>query len=190
MKAMINNRKDILLLLLYSPGQSKQKNEPITGRTRLTKMIFLFQKEWFSLFKRDIHLQDEEFYNFFPWNYGPFSKEVYEDLTFFTLRDFIREDNADEDTTPEAASEWSQWISTTEEQESSTEYSEAAFSLTEKGSKFTKNMYDNLSNDQKNILEKFKTETQKLSLRALLKYVYSKYPDYTTKSKIKDDILP
>ncbi|MBN0691336.1 hypothetical protein JTM16_36440, partial [Pseudomonas aeruginosa] len=100
-------------------------------------------------FKRDIHLQDEEFYNFFPWNYGPFSKEVYEDLTFFTLRDFIREDNADEDTTPEAASEWSQWISTTEEQESSTEYSEAAFSLTEKGSKFTKNMYDNLSNDQK-----------------------------------------
>ncbi|MBN0162064.1 hypothetical protein JTL55_36245, partial [Pseudomonas aeruginosa] len=59
-----------------------------------------------------------------------------------------------------------------------------------KGSKFNKNMYNNLSNDQKNILEKFKTETQKLPLSALLQYVYSKYPDYTTKSKIKDDILP
>lgn len=187
---MINNRKDILLLLLYSPGIAKVENEPINGRTRLTKMIFLFQKEWFKLFKKNIHLQDEEFYNFFPWNFGPFSKEVYEDINFFYLRKFISKSNSDEDTSLEAASEWSEWISTTEELESSTEYTEETFSLDEKGLKFTKKMYDSLSGDQRNLLEKFKAETQKLSLRALLKYVYSKYPEYTTKSKIKDSILP
>lgn len=187
---MINNRKDVLLLLLYSPGATAVENEPITGRTRLTKMIFLFQKEWFDLFKKNIHLQDQEFYNFFPWNYGPFSKEVYEDLTFFSLRGFVKEESADEETTTEAASEWNKWIAGSSDVPDETiEYSEASFSLSEKGKVFTKNIYDSLTVEQKRLLEKFKCETQKLSLRALLKYVYSKYPDFTTKSKIKDDIL-
>lgn len=187
---MIDNRKDILLLLLYAPGKEKIINEPITGRTRLTKMIFLFQKEWLSLFKKNIKMQDDEFYNFFPWNYGPFSKEIYEDLSFFHLRKFISKKPSEEEATIEAASEWSEWISINEEQESATEFSEDTFSLDEKGLNFTKSMYESLSDDQKNLIEKFKSETQRLSLRALLKYVYSKYPDFTEKSKIKDEILP
>ncbi|MDR6232646.1 type II toxin-antitoxin system antitoxin SocA domain-containing protein [Pseudomonas oryzihabitans] len=187
---MIDNRKDLLLLLLYSPGKNRTLNEPVTGRTRLTKMIFLFQKEWLPLFKKNIHMQDQEFYNFFPWNYGPFSKEIYDDLNFFCLRNFIAKKVSEEETTFEAASEWSEWTALNEEQEPAIEFVEEAFYLEEKGINFTKKMYETLSDDQKNLLEKFKSETQRLSLRALLKYVYSKYPDYTEKSKIKDEILP
>lgn len=187
---MINNRKDLLLLLLYSPGLTKEVNEPINGRTRLTKMIFLFQKEWFPTFKKNVHIQEKELYNFFPWNYGPFSKEVYDDISFFCLRNFISKKSSEEETTPEAALEWSTYIDDAEDPDDAVEYVEESFCLEDKGKKFTEEMYRSLSNDQKFILEKFKSETQKTSLRALLKYVYSKYPDYITKSKIKDEILP
>ena len=43
-KSAINNRKDILLLLLYSPGVTEKYNEPIKGRTRILKMLFIFFK--------------------------------------------------------------------------------------------------------------------------------------------------
>ena len=43
-KNIINNRKDILLLLLYSPGVTEQINEPIKGRTRILKILFIFKK--------------------------------------------------------------------------------------------------------------------------------------------------
>jgi len=46
----ITNRRDILLLLLYSPGVSSQVNERIAGRTRLVKMLFLFKKELLGQF--------------------------------------------------------------------------------------------------------------------------------------------
>jgi hypothetical protein len=36
--------KHILLLLLYSPGNSDHPNEPLVGRTRIIKMLFLFDK--------------------------------------------------------------------------------------------------------------------------------------------------
>ncbi len=35
--------KKLLLLLLYSPINGKKYNVPITGRTRLMKMVFLFE---------------------------------------------------------------------------------------------------------------------------------------------------
>ena len=40
----INDRRDILLLFLYSPGKSSEPNQPIMGRTRLVKMLFLERK--------------------------------------------------------------------------------------------------------------------------------------------------
>jgi hypothetical protein len=37
--------KDFLLALLYCPGKDSAENEPVIGRTKLTKMVFLFEKE-------------------------------------------------------------------------------------------------------------------------------------------------
>ena len=37
--------KDLLLCFLYSPGMDIITNEPIIGRTKLTKMMYLFEKE-------------------------------------------------------------------------------------------------------------------------------------------------
>ena len=44
------NSKDLLLSFLYSPGIDSKINEPIVGRTKLTKMMYLFEKELYSQF--------------------------------------------------------------------------------------------------------------------------------------------
>ena len=73
--------KDLLLCFLYSPGLTEKVNEPILGRTKLTKMMFLFEKEIYNQFfidAIDISLPD-----FRPYHFGPFSNQLFEDLSFF-----------------------------------------------------------------------------------------------------------
>ena len=188
----INNRKDILLLLLYSPGVQGNYNEPIVGRTRLMKLLFLFKKEALSHFQRGTDINDDNFYKFFPWDFGPFSTEVYDDLIFFTLQGFIDSSESEDEALPESASEWAEWMSTSgiqPDDENYNEYEEETFRLTNKGVLFTKPMYDFLSDSQKRLLKEFKKKLASAPLRAILRYVYDKYPDTTERSKIKSEIL-
>ena len=189
--ARINNRRDILLILLYSPGQKNQINEPIVGRTRLLKMMFLFREEVLEHFRRGTEISEQNFYEFFPWDFGPFSSQVYDDLTFFILRGFIESDESDEEALPESAAEWDEWLSESgaKDIESQGTYEEESFRLTNKGLAFTKNLYDTLSPAQRQLLLEFKKRLAPVPLRAILQYVYKTYPDTTEKSKIKGEIL-
>ncbi len=190
----INNRKDILLLMLYSPGKSDTVNEPICGRTRIVKMMYLFKKEVLGHFKKGTAIREDNFYRFFPWNFGPFSTEIYDDLTFFILQGFVtEEDCGDEPALPECEEEWEAWVDncgTGEEEGLYDEYIEREYKLTEKGIKFvTQALWGNLDNNQRGLLKQFKSKTASIPLRALVRYVYSNYPEDTVKSIIKDDIL-
>lgn len=185
----IDNRRDILLLLLYSPGNSPQINEPIVGRTRLVKMIFLFKNEVWKKFKGNIPLTEDNMYEFFAWNYGPFSSDVYTDITFFILRGFIERNYSNQESLIESVEEWNFWLKTYADENAAKEYQEEEFKLTEKGISFTNELYDSLSDNQKNILKEYKARISNMPLRALLRYVYREYPNQTTKSVIKDDIL-
>lgn len=191
-QARIDNRRDILLLLLYAPGASGAINEPIVGRTRLVKMLFVFKQEALGHFRAGTKITEESFYQFFPWDFGPFSTQVYDDLTFFLLRGFVKSSATDEDPLPESAAEWEQWVSvsgTRDRDEEIDPYEEEAFSLTEKGVAFTKQIYDLLSDAQRRLLAQFKTRFSAVPLRAILRYVYTKYPDMTEESKIRGEIL-
>jgi hypothetical protein len=106
----IDNRKDLLLLLLYSPGTTKNVNEPIVGRTRMMKAVFLFKTELFKRFKENIELKEENLYEFFPWFFGPFSADVYNDLTFFILRGFVDVKFSNQEALIESVEEWNYWI--------------------------------------------------------------------------------
>lgn len=188
----IDNRKDILLLLLYSPGMCDEINEPISGRTRLTKLLFLFGREALDHFRSGTSITHKNFYEFFPWDFGPFSKEVYDDLLFFSLRGFIESDPAGgEDALPEEAAEWEKWTETNDlaSEEGEMEFQEELFRLSEKGVTFTRQLYDQLTDSQKKLLREFKARTSKVNLRALLQYVYTNYPDQVVKSKIRESVL-
>lgn len=188
----VNNKKDILLLLLYSPGRSTDFNEPIIGRTRLVKMLFLFWKECLKHFKRGTEINEENFYEFFSWHFGPFSKQVYDDLMFFILRGFIESSNSESEVLPEAAAEWVEWMrmsSPEADDEGMTEYDEQSFTLSERGVEFAKKLYESLSKEQKTTLKTFKEKMIRSPLKAILKYVYETYPKFTDRSDIREQIL-
>jgi hypothetical protein len=192
MAKTIDNRKDVLLLLLYSPGKSDKPNEPIDGRTRLTKMLFLFKEEALKHFREGTRINEDNFYEFFPWNFGPFSRDVYDDLTFFELRGFVKRDESKEETLPEAAAEWDRWLNLSRSDsgdDSYSEYDEQEFNLTPKGEAFAKLLFESLTADQRRLLKTFKAKLVKTPLKAMLQYVYTNYPHQTTKSQIKEQVL-
>lgn len=196
MEKSINNRKDVLLLLLYSPGVTAVPNEPVSGRTRLTKMLFLFREEVMDHFRAGTSISSENFYTFFPWDFGPFSKQVYDDLSFFMLRGFIELDSAsgsDDEALPEEAAEWEEWVATNDlggsSDDAALEFQEEVFRLSSKGLSFTAALYEQLTNSQKKLLQEFKKRTAKVSLRTLLQYVYSNFPEQIQKSKIREQVL-
>ena len=182
------NSKDLLLSFLYSPGISSKPNEAIVGRTKLTKMMFLFEKEIYIQFFKDslqIKLPD-----FSPYYFGPFSKQLFEDLAFFESIGMIetQETNiplSDVDKIENASvfdieSEESAGMSFEDEKEKF----ELQYRLTECGETYIKNeVWDNYSKKQQEVLKMFKAQINRISLDSLLKYVYNKYPE-TTKNSI------
>jgi hypothetical protein len=188
----IDNRKDILLLMLYSPGRTDDVNEPIVGRTRIVKMMFLFREEALPHFRRGTEITADNFYNFFAWNFGPFSQQVYDDLNFFALRGFVDVSEAEEEGLPESAEEWHEWLSqsgATEDAAEPEEYREEVFRLTPKGGAFASSLYEALSSAQSQLLREFKRRLTTTPLRAILRYVYNTYPKMTEQSKIRDQVL-
>ncbi len=60
-----------ILLLLFSGGRVRRYNEPVIGKTRLMKELFLLQQMEGTL---------SPAYSFRAHKYGPFSNEIYHDL--------------------------------------------------------------------------------------------------------------
>ena len=76
------DREDVLLLLLSALSDPNAKQR-MAGITRLEKMMFLLQKE--TEFSGKLHNK----FNFEAWKFGPFSKEIYEDLDLLASLDLV-----------------------------------------------------------------------------------------------------
>lgn len=187
------NSVDIILLLLYSPGYTDMINEPINGRTKITKMLFLFEKELSKKFKLDKLTGNEDIFKFTAWNFGPMSATIFKNLDFLKNIGFVESTFATSyNVTTEEVSEYNHYYNDLNESENTiTEYKSEKFCLTPKGIKFIedKGKYRLLSEDQKKYLRDYKAKLNNASLRDILRYVYITYPDFTKKSLIRDDIL-
>jgi len=181
----INNSKDLLMVLFAAKGKKRQDYEPISGRTRIMKMIFLFEKEIQKKFDKEI-ITESELPDFEAYDYGPFSAKVYEDLEFLVNMGFIDVTSLGTDEMlPDEMEEYAYWqmISNDEDR-----VFEERFSLTELGKKYVKKQIK-LTDSEWDILDEFKKRCTIATLSSLLKYIYSRYPKYTTKSKVRDQIL-
>lgn len=186
--------KDLLLCFLYSPGINSGNNEPIIGRTKLTKMMYLFEKEIISTFFKDnvtINLPTFE-----PYYFGPFSRQLFEDLSFFqsigmiiaektniplSFADKVESDNVF-DTGHDV------WDDACFEDD--IEHYELSYSLSDGGKNYVENnIWNSFTSTQKEKLKAFKAQINKISLDALLRYVYNKYPEDAKNSKIADKYL-
>lgn len=185
--------KDLLLCFLFSPGVKSSVNEPIVGRTKITKMMFLFEKEIQQAFFSDSI--EITFPQFEAYNYGPFSKELLENISFFQSIGMII---AEETTIPLSAADKIECSVFDEEDdwaeaqfdESMEEHFECSYKLSQKGEQYVKEqLWDLFSDKQKNGLQVFKAQINRISLDALLRYVYNKYPDSAKNSLIADKYL-
>ena len=174
--------KDLLLAFLYSPGISNEVNEPIIGRTKLMKMMFLFEKEIAKSFfdnLEGIRLPDFE-----PYYYGPFSRQLFEDLAFFEAIGMIVTNETD---IPLPIEDVAEVENVFDKEVGEQESYESSYSLSDAGEKYIEeNIWNTFSNNQKDILCRFKAQINKISLNGLLRYVYTKYPETTKKSVIAD----
>jgi len=194
------NGKDLLLLLLCVPGNTGREYEPIKGRTRLTKMIFIFEKEIYKKFRFDKILPEDVLPEFRPYKYGPFAKELYSNIEFFQNIGFINVRYIEYERTDEAKTEgeveagefvhWEEGIIINEDTMDIVQIEEVQieeFYLTEIGKRYVEErLLPILSQNHLEALKKFKNTLNGISLRKILRYVYNKYPRYTMVSEIKE----
>lgn len=77
---------DLILLLLVAPTHHAQAVNRINGITRLEKLLFLIEQEW------DYESYVDERFNFIAYNYGPYSKEVYETVDILKQAGLVEEE--------------------------------------------------------------------------------------------------
>ena len=148
------HRKLLPLALMYA-----NDGEPIEGRTRLQKMVFLMQKE---LEQRGQSGAVETEYDFIPYDYGPFSKELYDDLDAMIDQEFV------DDTEEPLRSGKVKYIYEIEGDGEDLVDSEAE----------TWEDADAIMQ----LAQEIKEDYNDMLLSELIEYVYSEYPDYAERS--------
>jgi uncharacterized protein len=147
------NRMDLLLLLLLADG-NKGINEPIEGKTRLQKQLFLSQK------KLKDHKIDKP-YSFRPYHYGPYCKEIYSDIDLLEKDGVVQE----------------------EQKVDNCGGIVRIFSLTPQGITEIQRMLGSAAiRDQYEIIREIKKEFNSMSVVDLVDYTHEAYKDYATKS--------
>jgi uncharacterized protein len=196
MKEKVLKPVHIIHLLLFAPTTAENQPVPILGRTRLMKMIFVFEKELAKHFQNERELIN---FDFEAHSFGPYSKKVYEAIDFLETREIIElfpvspfgmnDDDMEVDkilisSEAEALDFQNEKI-----------YMSEGFQLTSRGNQMMKKKdvwfsWSCLSDEKKKILTDFKTIMVSRPLKEILKYVYAKYPKYAEKSTIYQRLFP
>ena len=181
---------DYLLLLLYL-----NKCSPIISAVRLTKMMFLFKKEIAPVLNKKGIIIDK-LPEFIPYNYGPFSKDVYEQIELFKNISFIKVTNLKKIETMGEVDDWEEKTYDEEFAENQDLFMNSPdgkymkYSLADNGKEYVENqILPLLNNEQITILEQFKKRITETSIKTILRYVYTRYPEMTENSLIKNEVL-
>lgn len=168
---------DAVILLLGGPAPTPVTRDRIEGVTRLEKLVFLLERE--SLVGRYLTEKPE----FSSHNFGPFSEKVYRAVDTLAAADLVA-DSAKASTTSEDSWEAEQIIGADEDR-----YATRDFELTARGKRYYNALLSELPAGTSDELAEFKRRFAALPLRQLIRYVYLKYPEFTDKSLIRNDIL-
>ena len=180
------SRSHLLMLLLASEGFRGQQGEPIQGTTRLQKLLFLLEEE------AKLHPSSGRGFDFTPWKFGPVSKELYDDLEKLENLGLLKSDPVamSSDTEREEFDLPFDDLMGDEESQSRNNLEEKQYSLTTQGLRWIQAHVDPVK-EKKTVetVRRIKTKYGALSLQDLLHYVYTKYPEMTSASEIKDKVL-
>jgi hypothetical protein len=167
---------DLVVLVLGAPGPPGQPSGRIEGITRLEKLIFLIEQEqkppWLD---EDVGFESDKF--------GPFSSKIYEAVDTLSAAGLLEDSGSFAPSREEDAWEAEHIIG------AQTQYATRNFELTDKGQRYYKALLGELPKSVEEELSEFKKRFAAVPLRQLIRYVYERYPSYTDKSIIRDDVL-
>jgi len=177
----IDNRKDLLLLVLAAHGEHEDA-EPVIGVTRLQKYLFLLQNEhhWDSRF----HIANP--YKFEPYDYGPFDSQLYDDLAMLENAGLLSRRPAG----PEPSAESSEsrrrdfdWATVDRELAPwESEDQTQSYTLTKRGLEFAKRYQ--LDPGDAEVLTELKRRWNGRPLQELLRWLYQNYPEWATNTRL------
>lgn len=182
------NGADYLLLLLYLDN-----GKPIKGAIRLTKMMFLFTQEIQPVLK-NAGVDSENLPSFIAYNFGPFSKDLYEQIDFFSNIKFIHTQDIRAEEMGEVddwCGEWFDGVGDPVDFGYAMDDSKyMQYEIENLGRQYVeKKIIPLLNNEHIKLLESFKRKIVKTSAKNILRYVYTKYPDSAKNSIIKKDLF-
>lgn len=184
----IKNKADLLLALLYAGRESvsgQESSEPIIGITRLEKLLFLLKIKENFLEDAD----DRDDFHFVPFRMGPWTGEVYDEVDFLESLGLLEKSEQRKRSAADAAHDdelFSEMV-LDKYQKSAVDVDEDSekFSLTKEGRIKAGKVWSRLSPEEKKRIIEIKKTFNRMNLRQFLRYVYKKYPEYTTESEIK-----
>jgi len=188
-------RRDLVLLLIGTDAKGSPTDE-VGGITRLQKFLFLLQQEG------GVSPSGDGF-EFTAYKAGPYSSKLYDDIEFLENLGYLESEAVAEATDAEAAEvdvlDFDQLIGdgSDDPQEPSSDafgaadaYEERKFLLTDRGRERMKKLLENKEYAPVvDSIRRVKSKYGRYSLNDLLYYVYTKYPEMTTESEIKEKVL-
>ena len=182
------NGADYLLLLLCLDNRA-----PIYGAIRLNKIIFLFNEEIAPRLK-ETGLDSDKLPGFISYNFGPFSKDVYEQVELFKGIGFLQVTDLKAREELIEADDWEEGPFDEELRYSGFQLNEEKryykYQMLKLGEEYVNSkIIPELTPEQLSMLLQFKKKITSLSPKQILRYVYTKYPKYTSNSLIKDEVF-
>lgn len=183
---------DYLLLLL-----DLDDRKPIVGAIRLMKMMFLFDKEISPIISKKGAKLDV-MPDFVAYDFGPFSKDIYEQIELFQNLKFIKTDSVSTNDSTDELDDWEtlygEDIFDVELKDGyrklNIDYKSIKYAIEDRGHRYVEKMIiPELSKEVLDLLLNFKKKLNSVTTQQLLYYVYSRYEKYTTESKIKTRVL-
>lgn len=178
----VNSATDIMLALLYAPGATGAEGEPVRGYTRLEKLMFLIDKE-----TNLGQIMDKE-YQFEAKDFGPCAEEIYDDIEMLKDSDIVQTVDESSDSELEDVDS-SGGLSEVEDETAPPSKTATVFRLTPKGMVIGRKLFDVIDPSERKKLVRIKTIYNSKPISETLRYVYTTYDEYTTKSTIKDRVL-
>lgn len=123
--------------------------------------ILMFTKQFF-VFIKEIKKDLEDTFKFIAYDYGPYSFVLQNLIDKLSKEGYIK-------------------VSTYEDRRD--------FFLTDKGVERAKMAYEKIDEKTRVTLEKLRYEATQLGYSGVLRYVYSRYPEYITASRIRERVL-
>lgn len=179
----VSDPSDVLLTLLYAPGKSGEHGEPIDGITRLQKLVFLFQEE-----KLEGILKDIGEYEYNPDQYGPYSRQLINELEELKSAGIIKTDKLEYTFTDDSDDPGDFDADIDLPWQTQTIESSRYYLSEPLGVQIGQELWGSLSEKQREQIKKFKTFFNSITLRQLLLYTYEKHSDYTGESVIRDEL--